>query len=603
MHATNSHLWVLAFNLVFIASAAGCADEGSQPAAEVRQPLTGQSFDLALDRPGEAPLESLVVVASEDLLFSHDTSVVAIAGQTPIIANTGAVRTEVSQHSSVGSIVSVSSVRLEQGVVVEGSIKTSGTLTNKKAVVTGSITENSAIAIQHEVLEPVAVPLTASPPITVKNGEVHSFAPGGYDAIVAEKGATVKLAAGRYYVGTLDLQKGSDLQVDDAGGAILVYVVNQLSVQAVTSDSPVASPALLVSYIGEQDVEIGGVFRGTLVASKAHVHIARPLKHSGAGNPHDAVHVGSFFGKQVVVQPHTNIQHASFPWEVFLVGQEVKPVLTCVLKDGDRFFAVFGYENTSTVPVEIPVGFSNEFTPDPSLPGQPTIFQPGLHVGFFPVPIDSDSVQWRLGGGVAQATPASQPCSPLGTNDELDDDLPEKVLPEGTFVPPPVGITFQEMSSNGFPFAQMVEVEIPGPQALIHGDRGTRAVEVVLANSTSSVLTFANGIGEGKITLQPPSAIAPGTYGTWETRDGKALQGTGGHNTFTAPGLSVTVNWNNPFIGSNDYSYSLTGSLASQFAVDVVGGSGNKSDRLLHPAADIHATDDVCERFVPVGHG
>jgi uncharacterized repeat protein (TIGR01451 family) len=58
----------------------------------------------------------------------------------------------------------------------------------------------------------------------------------------------------------------------------------------------------------------------------------------------------------------------------------VQPTVKCVDVNGGTFTAVFGYVNPNTVPVTVPVGSSNAFTPDPADRGQPSTFNAGATV-------------------------------------------------------------------------------------------------------------------------------------------------------------------------------------------------------------------------------
>src|SRR5258708_22888616 len=56
----------------------------------------------------------------------------------------------------------------------------------------------------------------------------------------------------------------------------------------------------------------------------------------------------------------------------------VKPVLKCVDKlTNNQYKAHFGYTNSSSSSISIPVGFFNRFWPPPISKGQPTTFAPG----------------------------------------------------------------------------------------------------------------------------------------------------------------------------------------------------------------------------------
>lgn len=288
----------------------------------------------------------------------------------------------------------------------------------------------------------------------------------------------------------------------------------------------------------------------------------------------------------------------------------VTPLVTCVLKQGTNdYVAMFGYKNTAAAAVTQAVGPGNQFSPGAADRGQPTSFRSGQVDYWVPVPFDGTPLTWTLGAVKAVATKDSPACPPFES--EGDDDTEgsgslEKMVPLPVQEDhPPAGLTPKVSSSNLFPLVNVPVVErveqarsaqtgaaavgavnphTPVRSALVVPELGlgdqatTRYVEVVLINSTSETLSFVEGEFEGAAVLQPPSGIAPISYGHWQSKNGKALQGTGGHTTFAlASGPQVKVTWNNPWIGSNDYSSTLSGTGSTGFTVDRVGGGGNQA--------------------------
>jgi hypothetical protein len=81
----------------------------------------------------------------------------------------------------------------------------------------------------------------------------------------------------------------------------------------------------------------------------------------------------------------------------------VKPILECVFHDTGtgtgtgQYDALWGYTNTSTIPVTIPVGSQNSFSPSPADRGQVTTFSPGTHDNVFVVSWSGASdLTWAL---------------------------------------------------------------------------------------------------------------------------------------------------------------------------------------------------------------
>ncbi|NJO07257.1 MAG: hypothetical protein HC876_18060, partial [Chloroflexaceae bacterium] len=115
----------------------------------------------------------------------------------------------------------------------------------------------------------------------------------------------------------------------------------------------------------------------------------------------------------------------------------VGPVLDCVVDNGNgTFTAYFGYNNTNSVPVSIPIGLQNSFNPGPADRGQPSNFAVGRTASYPSSPLrvnfaSGQTLTWRIGNSTASAGSGSSLCnSPAPTN-------PSGTAATSTPVPPP----------------------------------------------------------------------------------------------------------------------------------------------------------------------
>lgn len=98
------------------------------------------------------------------------------------------------------------------------------------------------------------------------------------------------------------------------------------------------------------------------------------------------------------------------------------PILECVdLNVNQTITAYFGYDNQNPEPINIPIGPKNKFTPSPQNRGQPSDFEPGMHVSVFQVTFSDQHLTWSLRGpgGVEKTIKASTDsplCSPGNQN-------------------------------------------------------------------------------------------------------------------------------------------------------------------------------------------
>jgi hypothetical protein len=89
----------------------------------------------------------------------------------------------------------------------------------------------------------------------------------------------------------------------------------------------------------------------------------------------------------------------------------VAPVLDCVISSiGPGFVAYFGYINSGSSVVSLPVGPKNHFLGVPPDEGQPTNFSPGTQTFAVAVRSPGRPVTWVLDGSRVVATANSTPC-------------------------------------------------------------------------------------------------------------------------------------------------------------------------------------------------
>ncbi|MDX1823519.1 MAG: aegerolysin family protein [Thiohalomonadales bacterium] len=92
----------------------------------------------------------------------------------------------------------------------------------------------------------------------------------------------------------------------------------------------------------------------------------------------------------------------------------------------------------------------------------------------------------------------------------------------------------------------------------------SRSVQVHFNNSTDSVLTLKKAAlshGEWSQDDSVPGSVAAGQQNVqWGSESDGFMTGTEGSATFTlGSGGEVTLNWDNPYYGSNSYSSSVPG--------------------------------------------
>ena len=106
----------------------------------------------------------------------------------------------------------------------------------------------------------------------------------------------------------------------------------------------------------------------------------------------------------------------------------------------------------------------------------------------------------------------------------------------------------------------------------------SRSTTVKFQNNTDLPMTLINAKlshGAWSQNLYPPENIAPNGTGTWESQSDGFMTGTEGTATYMLGNVGdVTVDWENPFAGSNKYS----SSAPNGYELSHSGGGGDNAN-------------------------
>lgn len=90
-----------------------------------------------------------------------------------------------------------------------------------------------------------------------------------------------------------------------------------------------------------------------------------------------------------------------------------------------------------------------------------------------------------------------------------------------------------------------------------------RSVNGSLINGSGYPLTLSSfNVTNGQAVKTPPQSLPAGGEASWTTENATPLTGTAGNVTYVGAGptgnFSVTCNWDDPFIGDDQFSGSTT---------------------------------------------
>jgi hypothetical protein len=389
--------------LLFLAFLGGCGRQASseEPVGEVLSALTGaRAFSLALPS-GVSPDQTVLSANGQNgqLQIQDFASVTSSSTGTLAVNTSGGLlnATQLGNQTTTVGVDSVGSVQLLNNTVVDGSVVSSGNITESLGdFVSGSVTPNATLTPLFPVTWTATPPSTNAGNINVLAGTTTTLAPGAYGNVFVLTGGQLTLTPGSYFFEQLQVSPQATLLVQHQGQPVLVYVASVLLWQGAVEDSGDATH-LLIGFNGTL-APLQSAFRGTVVAPGAQVQLFQ----------NSVPHVGSFFGQSVQVTPHTSVQFAAYAhWGLF-----VAPILsvTCVIEyTPTNFGALFGYTNLLQTPFTVADGPSNQFAPAVPNFVPTTTFAPGTHTGVTGVPMPGSSETWQVRNMSVQATRATLP--------------------------------------------------------------------------------------------------------------------------------------------------------------------------------------------------
>jgi hypothetical protein len=298
--------------LVFLVAAPpvlalGCTESfgDGEPFAQQDQPL-GTPVTITVTTPPAVAPTVAVLNATGSITVG---AVASVTGTTVQLSSAGDV--------SISPEVTLQDVWAEGAALVGSLTHINGTLHAATTVI-----DPSAV-IAHTDMNPVFSPLntlswTANIPsgttnVHVTSGQATPVMPGAYATVQADTGATLKLQAGTYYVGTLTVSQGSKVSLDQSGGAVVVYVTGGITLNGTFTPVQSAPANLLVAYLGSGHVSVGGAagapFGGDIIAPNAQLSLLNaPSAHSGF---FAAQNIQIDTDAQIVYSPPTAVVSAS----------------------------------------------------------------------------------------------------------------------------------------------------------------------------------------------------------------------------------------------------------------------------------------------------
>jgi hypothetical protein len=243
---------------------------------------------------------NVVLYASGDMRLADRTRVNGVG----TLVNAGSGTTEIGASANVGDVLSQANVSARSAAVVNGIVRTAGTVTKQGGVqLLGGMEEHAVLGLPALSWSVTFPPATGGDVRLEPGAPLRSLNPGSYGEVLLKNNTKVVLSSGTYYMNSLDLEPGSTLQLNQAAGAVTIYVRSSIIYRSSITAQGGAQPKLVLGYFGSNAAFLESALTGAVVAPNANLVL-------GQASP-NAVYTGSFFAKSVETRPDTKLQFAA----------------------------------------------------------------------------------------------------------------------------------------------------------------------------------------------------------------------------------------------------------------------------------------------------
>jgi hypothetical protein len=247
--------------------------------------------------------EQLALSADGRMAVADRVTVQESTGGFASMSNMGTTQSTFGTDLKAANLTSVPSVSLANRDALSGTLRTQGTVTKPSdATVAGGIFEHVQLQPGQTVSWNVAIPATSRGNVSLEPGHSQTIIPGRYGSVVVKTNATLRLSAGVYVFGSLDLEPQGTIVLDKSAGEVFVYVQTAMIERGTFKNTSGQLTDVFLGYLGTSDASIGAPFLGVIVAPSAKIIL------DTVGAPY----TGSFFAKNLQVDASALIIHKQF---------------------------------------------------------------------------------------------------------------------------------------------------------------------------------------------------------------------------------------------------------------------------------------------------
>ncbi len=309
-----TRLWPLRLTLLALLVGA-CGGEGGEPPPEVgtvaAQLTVPAPASITITYPASVNLAEVPILGNGLVRLNDGVKVYPAPGaSSTTVVNVGTSETNLGVESKVAHVRSKARVVMRDRAWATGSVVSSSSVQLMNgAHADGGVKRYTPIPMTTQTL---TLPERGASrgPINLEPDRSLFLEPGTYDDVSIKSRSTLRLRTGLYQLKALTFEPQANLVLDDADGPVELFLTGTFTFRGTVTSTSGPDPKLFIVDTSPNQVTIDAPFRGTIIAPNARLAFIS----TAAG------HYGTFFGKDVEVQPSTPIYHRPPDWAAAING-------------------------------------------------------------------------------------------------------------------------------------------------------------------------------------------------------------------------------------------------------------------------------------------
>jgi hypothetical protein len=294
--AVSAGWWMAAAALLV-----GCAKNPSEGhASKVTQPL---GTTLTLTAPN--PLSPIAPVLEGSNSANVDPGANVVLGTVVAMGNGGF---DADANALLNDVWSRGTAQVDFGVQVRGVLHASNVIRGPNVVINGTDT-TPALDPPSTLSWNVNFPSGTGSNVNLLPGQSQTLTPGLFRNVVVGTRATLTLSTGTYYFSSLQMLLQSTVNLDQAGGPVIIYVASgPLALVMQGSFVPLSGtdPDLFIGYLGQLPVLVASLFDGAIFCPSASLSLAQIIDPKTLQTQ---THTGFFAAQSVELEQGAQVQY------------------------------------------------------------------------------------------------------------------------------------------------------------------------------------------------------------------------------------------------------------------------------------------------------